>query len=119
MKNNFNEKTVMTIGEKYLKTINEEKKYKHILNQAQFLKLKQIRDFLIRAGVKNIKVDLEPSEIHGGITASFEVLSLSKVKLKPIFYAIMNASAISIDSTTDGQVVLSCTIENLYRRTNQ
>ena len=118
MKNNFYEKTVKKIGEAYLKTINEEKKYKHILNETQFIKLKQIKDCLIKAGVKNIKVDLEPSEIHGGITASFRVLSLSKIELKPLFYALMNASAISIDSTTDGQVVLSCTIENLYRRTN-
>ncbi len=55
MKNNFNEKTVITIGEKYLKTINEEKKYKHILNESRFLKLKQIKDCLIRAGVKNKK----------------------------------------------------------------
>lgn len=118
MNNKFYENSITAIGQKYLKTINAEKQYKHILNETQFRKLKQIRDCLIRAGAKNIKVDLEPSEIHGGITASFGVLSLSRIELKPLFYSLMNASAISVDATTDGQVVLSCTIKNLFRRAN-
>ncbi len=117
MKTNFNY-DVEKIGKGYLQLLKEENKYKHSINQNQFIKLKRIANCLVRAGVQrhNIKLNIEPDEIHGGLTASFEVLSLTQMDLKPLFYALTNASAISIDSTLDGKVVLSCTVPNLYKR---
>lgn len=61
---------------------------------------------------------IEPKELHGGITMRANLFYFNNRDILSLFEALKHASALSIDSTLDGEVVFSFTIPNIYKRKN-
>ena len=57
-----------------------------------------------------------PKEIHGGITAYFSFCYLGSEDIGRFCEVIADASAVSIDATTDGTVCISLTIPRVFRK---
>lgn len=57
-----------------------------------------------------------PKEIHGGITAYFPFFYLGDEDIARFCEVISDASAVSIDATTDGETCISLTIPRVFQK---
>ena len=102
----------------YNKVLSLRKDTDYIINQPQMDKLIAVLDFFLDAAKEldgNVEpVNLRPKEEHGGVTATFLVFDLYDQKI-PKFCEVMSAcSAITIDTTSEGEVCISCTIPQVF-----
>lgn len=56
-----------------------------------------------------------PKEVNGGVTAYFQVFSVFGENVARFCDAVRGASALSIDSLTDGRVCISMTIPGVFK----
>lgn len=61
-------------------------------------------------------VQLIPKEIVGCVTAKFVLFHIYDDAVKRFCSVLQHASAVSIDSTTDGYAVISVTVPDVFRK---
>ena len=91
----------------------------YVVNRSQMQKLIDAYGFFVGAA-EGSGGDVEPfrmvpKEVNGGITAYFRVFYLNGDGVRRFCEVIQNASAISIDSLTDGTVCISLTIPRVFQ----
>lgn len=113
-----NEQFVKKIGKEYLITLKNTENKDFEINEAQLQKLINLcnffKDYINENGGKADNVDLNPAEIHSGITAEFTVFDVSGEDLAKFCSVLKDATAFSIDSTANGKVCLSITIPDIF-----
>lgn len=113
-----NEEYVRRLGILYNKVLSLRKDADYIINQPQMDKLIKVLDFFIDASENlggNVEpVNLRPREEHGGVTATFVVFDLYEEQVLRFCDVMKACSAITIDSTSDGEVCISCTIPHVF-----
>ena len=87
----------------------------YTVNEVQLKKLENAYAFFLEHS-ENVKLDLVPREINGGITAYFTVLYLDGDDLARLSKIVGSMGALSIDSTIDGEVCISFTIPGIFRK---
>ncbi|MBE6872085.1 MAG: hypothetical protein E7491_09085 [Ruminococcaceae bacterium] len=114
-KNMTNEEYVRQLGMLYEKTLSVRKDDSYQINPPQMDKLINILDSFLSHGDGKIEpVKLIPREEHGGVTATFTVFDVYGENVKKFCDAISEASAITIDATSDGEVCISVTIPEVF-----
>jgi len=117
-----NEEFVKQFGKEYLALLEEAKKFNLSVNKQQFAKLYYLVDFFqdyIKENSGKIdKIDLNPREVHGGLTATFVVLDITGEDIHKFTKALADCSAITFDATADGSVCISVTIPDVFEIQN-
>lgn len=113
-----NEEYVRRLGILYNKVLSLRKDTDYIVNQPQMDKLIAVLEFFIDTA-KDLDghlepVKLTPKEEHGGVTATFLVFDLYDEKVLRFCEVMKGCSAITIDTTSDGEVCISCTVPNVF-----
>lgn len=113
---------VKQFGEEYLSVLKEAEKFHFRVNEQQFAKLYYLIDFFKNyindnGGVID-RIDLNPKEVHGGLTATFVVLDITGEQISSFTKALADCSAISFDATADNQVCISLTVPNVFEKLN-
>ena len=90
--------------------VNEEQMRKLIDSYAFFTEIAE------RDGGKVDKLRLKPKEINGGVTCYFTVFYLYGKDLQKFCEIVGNMSAISIDTTSDGDACISFTIPRVFKK---
>lgn len=113
-----NEEFVKQFGEEYLALLEKAKDFNLSVNKQQFAKLYYLIDFFqnyIKENGGTINaIDLNPREIHGGLTATFVVLDITGEDIHNFTKALADCSAITFDATADGSVCISVTIPDVF-----
>lgn len=110
---------VKRFGKQYLSVLQDAEKLHYKLNEEQFIKLFNLVEFF-KDYVKSEKsgkidsIDLDPKEIHGGLTATFVLFDISGNQIKEFCEVLKDTSAITLDATTDGKVCISITVPNVF-----
>lgn len=89
------------------------------VNPIQWKRLIDLVQFLYETAEydgKVLPVNLVPKEIVGGVTAEFTLFYIHGNEVLKFCEVLKHASAVSVDATTDGQVVISATIPNVFRK---
>lgn len=113
-----NEEYVRRLGILYDKVLSLRKDADYIVNQPQMDKLIAVLEFFIDSAKdldgKVEPVNLKPREEHGGVTATFLVFDLYAEKVLRFCDVMRACSAITIDTTSDGEVCISCTVSEVF-----
>lgn len=113
-----NEKYVQRLSILYNKVLALRQDADYIVNQPQMDKLIAVLDFFLDAANdldgKVDPVTLKPKEEHGGVTATFLVFDLYDQKVLRFCEVMKACSAITIDTTSEGEVCISCTVPNVF-----
>lgn len=91
----------------------------YVVNQPQMDKFVKVLDFFLKHTASDPDadvepVDLTPSEMHGGVTATFLVFDIYGDLVTEFCDTIRNCAAITIDAMTDGRVCISCTVPDVF-----
>ena len=90
------------------------------VNMVQFQKLIDAYSFFIKVasdcGGEVEPFRIEPTAVHGGLTAYFELLFLHGDEVEKLSQILSGVSAISIDTMVDGRVCISFTIPDVYKK---
>lgn len=90
-----------------------------VINRVQLKKLLDAVKFFeeaIKDGDGRIEeLRLVPKEETGGFTASFAVMNLYDKAVSELFDVLKDATALSIDSTTDGRIEISTTFPEVFK----
>ena len=113
-----NEEYVQRLAVLYNKVLSLRKDEDYIVNQPQMDKLIAVLEFFLdeakRLDGKVERVSLKPKEEHGGVTATFLVFDLYGPKVIKFCEVMSACSAITIDTTSEGEVCISCTIPQVF-----
>lgn len=113
-----NEEYVKRLGQLYDHIMKFRKDEDYVVNQPQMDKLVDTINFFIdiarQYGGDVEPVQLTPKEEHGGVTANFIVFDIHGEEIKRFCSVVKEASALTIDATTDHQVCISLTIPNVF-----
>lgn len=113
-----NEEYVRRLGILYNKVLSLRKDSDYIINQPQMEKLVALIEFFMDMANelegKVEPVQLQPKEEHGGVTATFLVFDLYGEKVLRFCNVMKECSAITIDTTIQGEVCISCTIPDVF-----
>lgn len=113
-----NEEYVKRLGILYNKVLSLRKDTDYIINQPQMEKLIAVLEFFLDTAkeldgtVEPVK--LKPKKEHGGVTATFLVFDLYDQKVLRFCEVMKACSAITIDTTSNGEVCISCTIPEVF-----
>lgn len=113
-----NEEYVARLGVLYDKVLGLRKDADYIVNQPQMDKLIAVLEFFLDTAneldgrVEPVK--LKPKEEHGGVTATFLVFDLYDQKVLRFCEVMKACSAITIDTTSEGEVCISCTVPDVF-----
>lgn len=111
---------VAKYGKIYQKYLAKEKNEDYEINFSQLEKFADImnffKDILPLNGGKIEEVHLVPKEVRGDLIAKFLVLDLYFDQIQRFCDVMRGASTLSIDSTTDGNVCISISVNNVYRK---
>lgn len=113
-----NEDYIQRLNILYNKVLSFRKDTDYIVNQPQMDKLIAVLEFFLDAAkeldgrVEPVK--LKPKEEHGGVTATFLVFDLYEQKVLRFCEVMKACSAITIDTTSEGDVCISCTVPDVF-----
>lgn len=90
----------------------------YVVNQPQMDRLVALLDYFIKKTQalcgKVDKVDLKPAELHGGVTANFLVFDSHGQDVQEFCRVLSYCSSVGIDSLSNGDICISCTIPNVF-----
>lgn len=113
-----NEEYVKRLGILYNKILSLRTDADYIVNQPQMDKLVAVLEFFLDTAKElDGRVDpvkLKPKEEHGGVTATFLVFDLYDQKVLRFCEVMKACSAITIDTTSEGELCISCTIPQVF-----
>lgn len=113
-----NEEFVKKFGTDYLSVLDKATAMRYDINEEQFQKLYDLAEFIKKYvddnGGRVDLINLDPREIHSGITAYFVVFDLAGDDLARFCKVLSDASAVSFDCTQDEEVCVSITIPNVF-----
>ncbi len=115
-----NEQFVKKFGEQYLALLEKAKTMHYAVNEVQFEKLVNLcnffQDYIKENGGKAEPIDLNPAEIHSGLTVEFVLFNIIGNEIREFCEAIKGTTALSIDTTKDGKVCISMTVPDVFVR---
>ncbi len=115
-----NEQFVKKFGEEYSSLLEEASKFNYEVNEEQFAKLldlvKFFKEYIKENGGSAEPVNLDPREIHSGLTVSFVVFNITGDEIQKFCDVVKNTTALSIDATNDEKVCISMTIPDVFRK---
>lgn len=115
-----NEQFVKKFGKEYLSIINKAEELNYEINEVQFEKLHNLlvffRNYIKENGGSAEPINLNPREIHSGLTVSFVVFNITGDEIQKFCDVIKNTTALSIDATSDERICISMTIPDIFRK---
>lgn len=115
-----NEQFVKKFGNEYLSLLEKAKELNYEVDEVQFAKLhslvKFFRDYIAENGGSAEPVNLDPREIHSGLTVSFAVFNITGDEIQKFCDVVRNTTALSIDATTDERICISMTVPDIFRK---
>lgn len=113
-----NEEYLCKVGNYYRNVMQLRKDSDYVVNQSGMDKLNKIVDFFEETA-KELDGNIErpmliPSQTSGDVTAYFPVFYIHSAKVERFCNLMRECSAISVDSTVDGKVCISCTVPHVY-----
>lgn len=114
------EEYLARVGRLYQKVLSFRKNDDYTVNQTQMDALLKVVDFFL--GLANSldgqvqRVDLNPAEEFGGVTATFLVFQVSGNKVIEFCNVMRACSCIGIDTLENGDICIDCTIPNVFVR---
>lgn len=115
-----NEQFVKKFGKQYLTLLEKAETMHYTVNEVQFEKLINLcnffQDYIKENGGKAEPINLNPAEIHSGLTVEFVLFNIIGNEIQEFCEAIKGTTALSIDTTTDGKVCISMTVPDIFVR---
>lgn len=113
-----NEQFVKEFGEQYLALLEKAEKMHYTVNEVQYRKLvnlcKFFKNYIEENGGKAEPIDLNPAEIHSGLTVEFVVFNIIGNEIQEFCEVVKDTTALSLDTTTDGKVCISMTVPDVF-----
>ena len=112
------ENDMKNLGNEIMKYEKENKNKTITENKKQMSKYKYAKGFFVKYLRENggkLKTYENKSEIHNGLTFTKGIIDLTGIDLWRFANSLRFASAVSIDTTIDGQVCVSITIPDTYK----
>lgn len=113
-----NEQFVKEFGEQYLALLEKAENMHYKVNEVQFKKLVNLceffKNYIEENGGEAEPIDLNPAEIHSGLTVKFVVFDISGNEIQEFCEVVKNTTALSLDTTADGEVCISMTVPDVF-----
>ena len=119
IENMTEDELIIELGKCYSNVMALRENKDFVINRVQLKKLLDAVKFFEKvtadADGRIEELRLVPKEQTGGFTASFAAMSLYDKAVSELFYALKDATALSIDSTTDGRIEISTTFPEVFK----
>ena len=119
IENMTEDELIIELGKCYSNVMALRENKDFVINRAQLKKLFDAVKFFEKvtadADGRIEELRLVPKEESGGFTASFAAMNLYDKAVSELFDALKYATALSIDSTSDGRVEISTTFPKVFK----